>query len=108
MIPTLTLPFAIERLFSHGESCGGGTRNRGGMPLTTQIVTRALDDHDLVPAGDDFQGGLHFGDGTERIARAVHEQSWRYQARKMRGSQFEDSARRMQRVGKQQQPCRDS
>ena len=71
--------------------------------LESQVVTGALERQELCFGGDHFHGALQLFDRAERIAGTVHEERGRAQVRKVLRALLLGTARRMERVGQQQQ-----
>ena len=63
---------------------------------------------ELVARGDGGEGGVHFGKGTEGVAGAVDEQGWRLEPRKVTRAELLRFARRMQRIGEEQERVGDA
>src|ERR1700733_1934916 len=66
-------------------------------------MRRAFHLHQLMVSRNRRQGGSHFIDGSERGAGPVQEQRRSFKLREVRGAQLLWLARRMQRVGQEQQ-----
>jgi len=71
--------------------------------LGKKVVACAVDVEEGMRSRDQFQGGFHFRDGSERIACAVDEKSWLAQLREMGSAKLGRLSRRMQRVREKQQ-----
>jgi len=71
--------------------------------LGEKVVACAVDVEEGVRGRDQFQGGFHFRDRSERIACTVDEKSWLAQLREMGNAKLGRLSRRMQRVREKQQ-----
>ena len=71
--------------------------------LGKKVVACAVDLQEGLRGRDQFQGGFHFRDRSERIACAVDEKSGLVQLREVGSAKLIGLLRRMQRIREKQQ-----